>query len=148
VVACEILTAEIAEIDENLVQNDGKYLNIIFGFFHTTPEKFNVLLANLVVKLIVSLLSTHLLGVYSLSLASVTSTNNKVINYLKQHPEHITKIVDHLDCATITDLIIKIISCEEEYEGQGTQEWLVSIGLVKQIINRYRPSFNSIVLTI
>jgi hypothetical protein len=63
VVACEILTAEIAEIDESLVQNDGKYLDIIFGFFHTTPEKFNVLLANLVVKLIVSLLSTHLLGV-------------------------------------------------------------------------------------
>jgi len=121
VVACEILTAEIVEIDENLVQNDGKYLEMIFGFFHTPPEKFNVLLANLNVKLIASLLSTHLL---------------EVIGHLKQHPIHISKIIDHLDCSTITDLIIKIISCEEEYEGQGTQDWLVSIGLIKQIINR------------
>jgi hypothetical protein len=63
VVSCEILTAEITEIDEILVQTDQKHLDIIFGFFHVAPEKFNVLLANLVVKLIVSLLSTHLLDV-------------------------------------------------------------------------------------
>lgn len=127
VVACEILTAEIGEIDEALVGNDGKYLEIIFGFFHTDPEKFNVLLANLCVKLIISLLSTHLLD---------------VVGYLKKNPNHITKIIDHLDCSTTTDLVVKLITCEEEsYEGKGTQAWLVEIGLIPQIIKRLEPEY-------
>jgi hypothetical protein len=61
VVVCEILTAEIPEIDEELVGHDGKYLETIFAFFHVPRPQFNILLASLVVKLIVSLLSTHLL---------------------------------------------------------------------------------------
>lgn len=121
VVACEILTAEVAELDEQLVQNDGKYLKIIFGFFHKPQEQFNILLANVVVKLIASLISTHL---------------TEVIGYLKEHPDHVFKIIDHLDCSIVTDLIVKIIACEEEYGGQGTQDWLVSIGFIKQMINK------------
>jgi hypothetical protein len=58
---CEILTAEIPEIDEALVGNDGKHLETIFGFFAAQRDQFNILLASLVVKLICSLLSTHLL---------------------------------------------------------------------------------------
>jgi hypothetical protein len=49
----------------------------------------------------------------------------------------VTKIIEHLDCSTLTDLLVRLIACEEEYEGKGTQQWLVDIGLIPQIIRKY-----------
>jgi len=45
-------------------------------------------------------------------------------------------MIDHLDCSTVTDLIVKLVTCEEEYGGKGTQAWLVEIGLIPQVIKR------------
>lgn len=65
VVACEILTAEVDEIERELV-NDTELLSLLFGFF--AKEEVNVLLANLVVRLMVSLMNTRLPAVCSTNL--------------------------------------------------------------------------------
>lgn len=57
VVACEILTAEVDEIERELVNNHD-LLSLLFGFF--AKEQVNVLLANLVIRTIGSLMNTRL----------------------------------------------------------------------------------------
>jgi hypothetical protein len=56
-VACEILTAEVDEIEREIV-NDPEKMSLLFDFFG--KEKINVLLANLVIRTIGSLMNTRL----------------------------------------------------------------------------------------
>lgn len=56
VVACEILSAEVDEIETVLITPE--VLSVVFGFFN--QEKVNVLLANLVIRVLGSLMITRL----------------------------------------------------------------------------------------
>lgn len=55
--ACEILTAEVDEIERELV-GSPELLDSLFGFFSTV--NVNVLLANLVIRTIGTLMNTRL----------------------------------------------------------------------------------------
>jgi len=126
VVVCEILTAEVDDIERELIKNED-LLALLFDFFK--PPKINLLLANLVAKIIGTLM------------------NNKlpyILAYLKKTPHIITTLVNQIHCAITTDILVRLIGAESEYEGKGTQQWLVDIGFVGELISRFAVEHQSV----
>eukprot|EP01126_Amoeba_proteus_P059697 TRINITY_DN7821_c0_g1_i2.p1 TRINITY_DN7821_c0_g1~~TRINITY_DN7821_c0_g1_i2.p1 ORF type:complete len:372 (+),score=68.66 TRINITY_DN7821_c0_g1_i2:168-1283(+) len=122
-VACEILTAEVVEIDRELV-TDSELLHSLFYFFD--KENVNPLLANLVLRVISSLMTTRL---------------GTLLDYLKLHPEFFGNLLNHLNCAAVPDFISRLVGVEAEYEGKGTLQWLVDNKFVEQLIYRFSPEY-------
>jgi len=125
VVATEILTSEVDEIERELVNPNLDYLPKLFGFFQ--KEKVNHLLGNLVLRIINCLFSSRL---------------TSMIEYMRAHPEIITSLVSHLDCTAVPEFLARIIiNLEGEYEGRGTLAWLVDNGVPTMMVERFSPEY-------
>jgi len=126
VLVCEILTAEIDELEREIVTND-ELLFLLFDFFKT--PKINLLLATLVAKIIGTLMNTKL---------------PNILAFLKKNPDIITVLINQIHCAIVTDILVRLITAESEYEGKGVQQWLVDIGFVNKLVNKFEPSNASV----
>jgi hypothetical protein len=128
VVACEILNSEVDEIERELV--NPEVLSLIFGFF--SREKVNPLLANLVVKIIGALMNTRLTNVRTAPFLS----DLQVLSHIKTVPNFLDTLISHLDCASVPELLIRIVGIDSEYEGKGTVQWLVDQDFPRLMISR------------
>jgi len=122
VVVCEILTSEVDDIERELIKNED-LLIMLFDFFNT--PNVNLLLANLVAKIIGTLL------------------NNKLpfmIAFLKKSPQLMSTLLNQINCSITTDLLVRLIGAESEYDGKGIQQWLVEIGFVTELLSKFDVS--------
>lgn len=118
VVACEIICSEVPEIDRVLMKSP-EHLGKIYSFFDR--PNINFLLANLVVKVLGTLLSSKI---------------KDSLDYLKANPKWIDCFLNHLDAAVTIDFFNRLINIDAEPDGEGTLQWLVSIGFVEKVIGK------------
>lgn len=135
-VAFEILVSEVDEIDREFIHN-AELLDPLFDFFKN--PKANPLLANLVIKILSSLMNTRLSGVRVDTPSQLTL---QILQYLKQSPGRLEDITSFIHIASVFDFLHRlVINVENEYEGNGTLEWLADINFHKSLLERYIVSF-------
>eukprot|EP01127_Copromyxa_protea_P005811 TRINITY_DN15664_c0_g1_i1.p1 TRINITY_DN15664_c0_g1~~TRINITY_DN15664_c0_g1_i1.p1 ORF type:complete len:522 (-),score=70.00 TRINITY_DN15664_c0_g1_i1:76-1641(-) len=122
VVAYEILISEIDKLDRELVQNED-LLGRLFKFFQNPNA--NPLLANLVIRVICSLMNSRLAG---------------VLDYIKKNPQTLEDIIPFLHVASVFEFLHRLVfSVESEYEGKGTLDWLTQINFHKSLLSKFHP---------
>uniref|UniRef100_A0A6B2L125 Serine/threonine-protein phosphatase 4 regulatory subunit 3-like central domain-containing protein n=1 Tax=Arcella intermedia TaxID=1963864 RepID=A0A6B2L125_9EUKA len=123
VVACEILSSDIAEIERVLIENE-EFLDRIFRFYEN--PKINLLLSNLVVKVAKSL---------------ITSKVEPMVGILKKNAVFIDYLLNHLESSAVTEFFTKLVNLDGDFEGKTTQQWLVEIGFVEKLIEKLDKKF-------
>eukprot|EP01125_Pyxidicula_operculata_P005369 TRINITY_DN191_c2_g1_i1.p1 TRINITY_DN191_c2_g1~~TRINITY_DN191_c2_g1_i1.p1 ORF type:complete len:575 (+),score=158.40 TRINITY_DN191_c2_g1_i1:43-1767(+) len=126
VVACEILCSEVDTV-LNALLNNTEVLDKIYGFF--SRPNVNLLLANLVVRIIATLLA---------------SKPKESLAYLKERPQIIENFLNHLECAATSEFFARLISADSEPDGSGTLAWLVEAGFVEKIISKFSTSYEGL----
>jgi hypothetical protein len=121
--ACEILASEVWAICDAIYQNQN-LLDELFAYFEKDPP-LNPLLSS-----------------YTSRVAGVL-LNKKVpetIEYMKEKKDIIPHFLKHLGNASVMDLLLKVIACEDTPDGGGTLEWLCSTSLISELIGKFDPT--------
>ena len=63
------------------------------------------------------------------------------LSYLRERPNMVEHFVRHLSSSAVMDLLLKIISCDEE--GGGTLEWLCADGLIGLLVAKFGPDHSA-----
>ncbi|KAJ3099998.1 hypothetical protein HDU97_002605 [Phlyctochytrium planicorne] len=64
----------------------------------------------------------------------------EMVTFVRNQPDVVKKILNHIGTSAIADLLLKIISVEEVPEGQGIVQWLAGQNLIPSLIDRLEPS--------
>ncbi len=120
-ISCEILCCDVWALSE-AVHQYPHLIERLYSFLER-PAPLNAALAAHVSKVAGSLLEKK---------AGVT------LAYLRGRPGMVDNFVRHLSSSAVMDLLLKIISCDEE--GGGTLEWLCSNELVSKLVAKFDSS--------
>eukprot|EP01098_Paradermamoeba_levis_P006183 TRINITY_DN2568_c0_g2_i1.p1 TRINITY_DN2568_c0_g2~~TRINITY_DN2568_c0_g2_i1.p1 ORF type:complete len:635 (-),score=158.96 TRINITY_DN2568_c0_g2_i1:230-2134(-) len=121
--ACEILCSDVWSIYDSIFENEA-HLDGLYSYLEK-PAPLNPLLVGYVSKVAGVLLQKK----------SIES-----INYLKKKGNVIfANFMKHLDNASVTDLLIKVIGSETP-ESHGILQWLSEANLVSQLISKLNIS--------
>lgn len=63
-----------------------------------------------------------------------------MINFIKNQPRIIERLLNHISLPPITDLLLSLIKCEETRAGHGIIEWLASEHLIPRLVSLLSPS--------
>eukprot|EP01121_Diplochlamys_sp_Union-15-3_P016314 TRINITY_DN552_c0_g3_i1.p1 TRINITY_DN552_c0_g3~~TRINITY_DN552_c0_g3_i1.p1 ORF type:complete len:534 (+),score=87.72 TRINITY_DN552_c0_g3_i1:100-1701(+) len=119
VLCCEILGSEIDEIDNTIFQCP-EFLDKLYGFFNS--EELDPFHATIVCRV---------LGTYLITRPKET------MSYVKSRKGFLKTFLKHLGNPSVSDFLIKMINTESQPGGEGTINWLVSEGLIPQIIDQF-----------
>jgi len=64
----------------------------------------------------------------------------ETIDYMKQQKNIIQNFLKHTGNASVMDLLLKVIACEDSTDGAGTLEWLCTTDLIPSLINKFDPN--------
>jgi len=120
--ACEILASEVWAICDAMYQDHG-LLNILYGYFEKDPP-LNPLLSSY---------SSRVAGVLLQKKVSET------IDYMKERRDIIGQFLKHLGNASVMDLLLKVIQCEDSNDGVGVLEWLCTTDLISALVSKFDP---------
>lgn len=123
--ACEILGSEIWAICNSLLENHQ--LDELFGYLtHESPLN-------------------PMLGSYTCRVLGVLLQKNigETISHMKEKKDVIPSFIKHLGNASVMDLLLKLISCEDTPEGAGVLDWLCKTNLVASLIDKFDPKLSS-----
>ena len=122
-ISCEILCCDVWALSEAIYRYPH-LIDRLYGFLEK-PAPLNPALAAHVSKVAGSLLEKK---------AGAT------LSYLRGRPGMVDHFVRHLSSSAVMDLLLKIISCDEE--GGGTLEWLCSNDLVSKLVAKFDASLS------
>lgn len=57
-------------------------------------------------------------------------------------PDTVSNLLKHIDCSSISDMILKLISVEELPDGAGTIKWLSEEGLIPHLFEQLDPTLS------
>lgn len=121
--ACEILASEVwSIIDAFFAQKD--LLEDLYAFFDKDPP-------------LNSLLASYTSRVASVFLQKKVS---ETISFLKERKNTISNFLKHLGNASVMDLLLKIIACEDTTDGAGILQWLCTTELISSLISKFDPN--------
>lgn len=120
--ACEVLASEVWAICDALYQHEG-LLDELYGYFEKDPP-------------LDPLLSTYTSRVAAVLLQKKVP---ETIAYMKTRKNIIPHFLKHLGNASVIDLLLKIIACEDTTDGSGTLEWLCTTDLIPSLIDKFDP---------
>jgi len=121
--ACEILASEVwSIIDAFFAQKD--LLEDLYAFFDKDPP-------------LNSLLASYTSRVASVFLQKKVS---ETISFLKERKNTISNFLKHLGNASVMDLLLKIIACEDTTDGAGILQWLCTTELIPSLISKFDPN--------
>jgi SIT4 phosphatase-associated protein len=63
-----------------------------------------------------------------------------MIAFLRAQSNTLDKLLKHIGCSAISDLILKLISVEELPDGEGTIKWLADEGLIPHLFDQLDPT--------
>eukprot|EP01126_Amoeba_proteus_P044341 TRINITY_DN4923_c0_g1_i6.p1 TRINITY_DN4923_c0_g1~~TRINITY_DN4923_c0_g1_i6.p1 ORF type:complete len:574 (+),score=137.63 TRINITY_DN4923_c0_g1_i6:15-1736(+) len=118
-VTAELLSCEDEIIEKALLEHPD--FGNFFEFFK--PQKVNLLLSNVVLKVLMTLLDTQ---------------GSLLISRLYSNPETLNLFFNHLECSSVVDFIVKLISTTTP-EGIP-QNWLANGGFVELLYNQLSRS--------
>ena len=128
---CEIFCCEVDEIFTSLVGGSGDdeteggddFLGYLFSFLDQPAP-----------------LDSVLSGYYSrVMVSAVQRRPAEVSEYIQDHPEILSKLVGHLYSHSIADLVLRLISGDEQnalYQKEQGNEWLVDTKLLEFLVDR------------
>jgi len=128
---CEIFCCEVDEIFTSLVGGSGDdeteggddFLGYLFSFLDQPAP-----------------LDSVLSGYYSrVMVSAVQRRPAEVSEYIQAHPEILSKLVGHLYSHSIADLVLRLISGDEQnalYQKEQGNEWLVDTKLLEFLVDR------------
>lgn len=127
--ACEILASEVWAICDAFYAEES-LLDELYSFLDKPPP-LNPMLAS-----------------YTSRVASVLLQKkvNETIAYMKEKKNIIKAFVMHLGNASVMDLLLKVIACEDISEGAGILEWLCQTDLIQSLVNKFDPSLGDEVI--
>lgn len=120
--ACEILASEVWAICDAMYQTDG-LLDDLYSFFER-DSPMN------------SLLSSYVSRVAGVLLQKKPT---ETIEYMKQRKDIVSQFLNHLGNASVMDLLLKVIACEDAAEGTSTLEWLCTTNLIPTLVQKFDP---------
>jgi len=120
--ACEILASEVWAICDAMYQ-DHSLLNVLYGYFEKDPP-LNPLLSS-----------------YSSRVAGILLQKKvaETIEYMKERRDIIGQFLKHLGNASVMDLLLKVIQCEDSNDGVGVLEWLCTTDLISALVAKFEP---------
>lgn len=121
--ACEILASEVWAICDAMYQNPN-LLDDLYSYFEKDPP-LNPLLSSYTSRVAAILLSKKVA---------------ETIEYMRQRKDLIPNFLKHLGNASVMDLLLKVIACEDTTDGAGTLEWLCSTGLIPLLVEKFDPA--------
>lgn len=124
--ACEILASEVWAICDAMYQHQD-LLDELYAYFEKEPPL------------------SPLLSSYTSRVATILLQKKvpETIGYLKTKKTIVSQFLKHLGNASIMDLLLKIIACEDQSEGAGVLEWLCSTELIASLVNKFDPKLPS-----
>ena len=117
-ISCEILCCDVWALSE-AIYRCPHLIERLYGFLER-PAPLNPALAAHVSKVAGSLLEKK---------AAAT------LSFLRARPGMVDHFVRHLSSSAVMDLLLKIVSCDEE--GGGTLEWLCSNELISKLVAKF-----------
>ncbi|KAJ1559583.1 hypothetical protein HK405_010070, partial [Cladochytrium tenue] len=121
--ASEVICCEIPAVCDGIVA-DQTLLDAFWKFLDR-PQPINPLLASYFSKVNGLLIQKKII---------------EMIEYVRQQPNLVDRLLRHIANASIAELLLKIISVEEMPEAQGIVKWLCDQGLIPKLIDRLDPN--------
>lgn len=125
-VACEILVAEVSEIEKVIFSEPSKYLGALFDFWKS--EKVNIPLAAVV---------SHTMS------CLLVSNNVEMMNYFKSRPEILDSLVNHVGVGTVKDHIGRMLNLDGEATISAVS-WLIEHNIFGKYIAKFAPQFRAV----
>ncbi|KAJ3059862.1 hypothetical protein HK102_009788, partial [Quaeritorhiza haematococci] len=124
--ACEVFSCEIYAICEAVVSNTPLLKS--FWAFLDQPAPLNPLQASYFSK------------TNSVFLDKKTAD---MITFIRDQPNVVQQMLTHIGTSAIADLMLKLVSEEENPEGVGIVEWLSQQKLIPSLVERLDPSLDT-----
>jgi len=124
--SCEILASEVWAIVEAFYENRN-LLDELYSYFDSNAP-------------LNSLLSGYVSRVASVLLTKKVA---ETIQYLKEQEKTIPRFLKHLGNASVMELLLKVVACQDASEGSGTLEWLCSTELIPSVVEKFNPKFSA-----
>jgi len=121
--AAEILASEIWQLIDAFYEQKG-LLDELYSFLEKEPP-LNPMLASY---------SSRVAGVF------LQKKIPETIEYLKQKKDVISSFIKHLGNASVMDLLLKMIACEDISEETKILEWLCKTDLIDSLVSKFDPS--------
>lgn len=124
--ACEILASEVWAICDAFYQH-SELLDDLYGYLSKDPP-LNPMLAS-----------------YTCRVAGVLLQKKvaETIAYMKERKDIIPSFIKHLGNASIMDLLLKVIACEDTPDGSGVLEWLCKTDLISSLVSKFDSKLSS-----
>ncbi|RPB17295.1 SAPS-domain-containing protein [Morchella conica CCBAS932] len=129
-VSCEVLSSETWSLAESLMGNLS-HLRMFWEFLER-PSPLDPLQAGYFTKVNETLLDKK---------------TEEMMEFFKGLPNIVSKILKHVECPMIMDLLLKIISMEKCEGGAGIVEWLHSQNLMPQLLKFLSPEYSAVAQT-
>jgi len=120
--ACEILGSEVWTICHAMYQHQN-LLDELYAYFEKDPPLH------------------PMLSSYTSRVATVLLQKKvpETVAYLKTKKDIISHFLKHLGNASVMDLLLKVIACEETSDGVGILEWLCTTELIPSLVGKFDP---------
>lgn len=125
-IACELLVAEVREIEKVIFDEPEKYLGALFDFWK--PEKINIPLAAVV---------SHTMS------CLLVSRNAEMLAYFKSRPEILDWLVNHVGVGTVKDHIGRMLNLDGEATIMAVG-WLIENNIFGKYIAKLAPEYRAV----
>jgi hypothetical protein len=125
-IACELLVAEVTEIEKVIFGEPEKYLGALFDFWK--PAKVNIPLATVV---------SHTMS------CLLVSNNVEMMNYFKSRPEILDWLVGHVGVGTVKDHIGRMLNLDGETTLVAVN-WLIANNIFGKYIAKLAPEHRNV----
>ena len=124
--ACEILCLDIWDISEAIFASEA-LLTSLWGFF-SKPAPLDSLVCSYLTRICGVLLQRQI---------------RESFVFLQQQPDVVSGFVTHLENPTVTELLLKLVSCDEVTGSGDFLNWLLSCELVPQMLSKLTVEHSS-----
>jgi len=126
--ACEILCLEVWDICDAIYDNSN-LLDRLWGFLDLEPP-LSPLTASYICRVAAVLLQRKV---------------SESFAYLKTKETIVKSFLTHIGNASVNELLLKLIQCEETQEGNGVVEWMSEQNLIGLLVEKLHPGLPSVV---
>jgi len=126
--ACEILCLEVWDICEAIYDN-SHLLDQLWAFLEQQPPL------------------SPLTGSYICRVAGVLLQRKigESFSYLKSKTNIVQKFLNHIEVASVNELLLKLIQCDETQEGSGIVQWMSEQNLINLLVDKLEPKLPGVV---
>ncbi|GAB7350425.1 hypothetical protein MBLNU459_g1036t1 [Dothideomycetes sp. NU459] len=121
-VACEVLSSEVWSITEALLESQDQLRE--FWDYMKRPAPLDALQAGYFTKVNEALLDKK---------------TDEMLAFFKSLDNVVPRMLQHVDCPMVMDLLLKIVSLEKHEGGQGIVDWLQSQHLIPILLSYLSP---------